>query len=113
MGTDRVITAAQRACRVAWAVLGVWLALPLAGQAQQPSEVISASPSPPPASATSGELTRAQAIALVQRRYHARVVRTVLAEQEGRRVYVFKLLSAGSQVWTVRIDAKTGAQVQP
>lgn len=58
------------------------------------------------------ELSRAQAIALVQGRYRARVVRTsLLQDKSGRRLYVFRLLSGSGKVWTVRIDAQSGAEV--
>ena len=62
--------------------------------------------------AAGGELSRAQAIALVEGRYRgARVVRTTLQDEKGRQLYVFRLLSANGMVWTVRIDARTGAEV--
>ena len=62
--------------------------------------------------AVGSELSRAQAIALVQGRYGARVVRTTLSQDKGgRRLYVFRLLSGNGKVWTVRIDAQTGAEV--
>lgn len=58
------------------------------------------------------ELSRAEAVALVQRRYHARVVRThLLQDAQGRPVYEFRLLSAGGKVWTVRIDAYSGVEL--
>ena len=58
------------------------------------------------------ELSRAQAVALVQRRYHARVVRThLLQDAHGRPMYEFRLLSAGGKVWTVHIDAYSGAEL--
>lgn len=64
----------------------------------------------PPAAAN--QLSRAQAIALVQGRYRARVVRTTLSQDKsGRALYVFRLLSGSGKVWTVRIDARTGAEV--
>jgi hypothetical protein len=70
--------------------------------------VVGASGSP----AAGSELSRAQAIALVQGRYRARVVRTTLSQdKDGRRLYVFRLLSGSGKVWTVRIDAQTGAEV--
>ena len=62
--------------------------------------------------AAGGELSRAQAVALVEGRYRgARIVRTTLQDEKGRSVYVFRLLSANGMVWTVRIDAHTGAEV--
>ncbi len=57
------------------------------------------------------ELSRAQAVALVQRRYRARVVRSHLTQNAaGRPVYELRLLSAGT-VWSVRIDAYSGAEI--
>lgn len=49
-----------------------------------------------------------QAIAQVERRYNARVVRAEQAEFNGRRIYVMRLLSEEGRVWTVRVDAETG-----
>lgn len=58
------------------------------------------------------ELSRAQAVALVQRRYRARVVRAHLLQVSGGHpVYELRLLSAAGMVWTVRIDAYSGAEV--
>jgi hypothetical protein len=58
------------------------------------------------------QLSRAEAVALVQRRYRARVVRThFLQDANGRPMYEFRLLSAGGKVWTVRIDAFSGAEL--
>jgi uncharacterized membrane protein YkoI len=61
----------------------------------------------------SHEVSREQAAQMLQNRYGnaARVVRTDVIEQGGRRVYVFRLLSANGRVWIVRIDARTGAEV--
>ncbi|HWG77549.1 MAG TPA: PepSY domain-containing protein [Steroidobacteraceae bacterium] len=58
------------------------------------------------------QLSRAEAVALVQRRYRARVVRTQYQQDaNGRAIYEFRLLSAGGKVWTVRIDAYSGAEL--
>jgi uncharacterized membrane protein YkoI len=57
------------------------------------------------------ELSREQAVALVQKRYGARVVRAALLDQDGRHLYVFRLLSAAGKVWIVRVDARTGTEV--
>jgi Peptidase propeptide and YPEB domain len=57
------------------------------------------------------ELSREQAVALVQKRYGARVVRAELLNQDGRHLYVFRLLSAAGKVWIVRVDARTGTEV--
>ena len=59
------------------------------------------------------QLSPTQAVALAQHRYHARVVRTTMQrDASGRQLYVLRLLSAGGRVWTVRIDAHSGAEVQ-
>jgi uncharacterized membrane protein YkoI len=57
------------------------------------------------------ELSREQALQLVQKRYGARVVRTDIADQAGHRLYVFRLLSVDGKVWIVRVDARSGAEV--
>jgi len=54
------------------------------------------------------ELSREQVVAMVQKRFNARVVRADTADEGGRRIYVMRLLSEGSKVWTVRVDAATG-----
>lgn len=77
------------------------------GQSDQTSQNVRIDPS-----GTAQDLSRAQVVALVQRRYRARVVRTTLQQdQSGRRLYVFRLLSPGGRVWTVRIDAHSGAEI--
>ena len=75
-----------------------------------------ASPKPDPAPApmqarVEPELSREQAVALVQKRYGARVVRAEFLDQDGRHVFVFRLLSAAGKVWIVRVDARTGTEV--
>jgi len=49
-----------------------------------------------------------EAVARAERQYHARVVRTDVQDEDGRKVYVLKLLSEGGRVITVRVDAQTG-----
>ncbi len=50
-----------------------------------------------------------EAVDLAQRRYNARVVRAEVAERDGRRVYVLRLLSEDGRVFNVRVDAATGS----
>jgi hypothetical protein len=59
-----------------------------------------------------GELTQAQAAALVQQRYAARVIRASSADEGGRRIYVFRLLSQAGKVWEVHVDARSGMEVR-
>lgn len=49
-----------------------------------------------------------QAVAMVERRFKARVVRADVRDEKGRRVYVLRLLS-DERVWTVRVDAESGS----
>src|SRR5262245_4459067 len=49
-----------------------------------------------------------EAVRRAEAQYHARVVRTDVQDEDGRKVYVLKLLSDGGRVITVRIDAATG-----
>lgn len=109
-------TAQLRTFGVLALTVGVGISLVLAASALGQSPAItppissSAAPQSPPQAGH--ELSRAQAIALVQGRYGARVVRTSVAEdKEGHRLYVFRLLSGNGKVWNVRIDAYTGAEV--
>jgi uncharacterized membrane protein YkoI len=59
----------------------------------------------------SGSVSLDQAVAMVQSRYGARVMRANTVEEEGRLVHYIRLMSADrARVWTVRIDAATGRE---
>ena len=49
-----------------------------------------------------------EAVSRAERQYRARVVRTDVQDEDGRKVYVLKLLSEDGRVITVRVDAQTG-----
>jgi len=49
-----------------------------------------------------------EAVRRAEAQYHAKVVRTEVQDEDGRKVYVLKLLSEDGRVMTVRIDAATG-----
>jgi hypothetical protein len=49
-----------------------------------------------------------EAVRRAEAQYRARVVRTEVQDEDGRTVYVLKLLSEDGRVITVRIDAATG-----
>jgi hypothetical protein len=49
-----------------------------------------------------------EAVRRAEAQYNARVVRTEVQDEDGRKVYVLKLLSEGGRVITVRVDAQTG-----
>jgi hypothetical protein len=109
--------------RVLALALSLAIALPLAHAAERPGRhrdeppptSTEAPPRTPPPGFGMREPPRGragvsmdQAIAQVERRYKARVVRAEQAESNGRRIYVLRLLSEEGRVWTVRVDAETG-----
>ena len=49
-----------------------------------------------------------EAVRRAEAQYNAKVVRTDVQDEDGRKVYVLKLLSEDGRVITVRIDAATG-----
>ena len=51
-----------------------------------------------------------EAVSRAQKQYRARVVRTEVRGEDGRRIYVLRLLSDDGRVWTVRIDAASGRE---
>ena len=56
-----------------------------------------------------GGLSLDAVVQMVQQRYNARVVRAETRQENGRTVYVLRLLNADGKVWTVRVDADSGA----
>jgi uncharacterized membrane protein YkoI len=48
-------------------------------------------------------------VAQVEKRYRARVVRVETRQHKGRTVYELRLLNAEGKVWTVQVDADSGA----
>jgi hypothetical protein len=49
-----------------------------------------------------------EAVSRAEAQYKARVVRTDVVDEDGRKVYVLKLLSENGRVFTVRVDANSG-----
>lgn len=50
-----------------------------------------------------------EAIDRAQRRYKARVIRADVRQDGDRTTYILRMLSDDSRVWTVKVDAATGA----
>jgi uncharacterized membrane protein YkoI len=50
-----------------------------------------------------------QAVEMAQRQYRAKAVKAETVESGGKRVHQIRLLSAEGKVWTVRVDAESGA----
>jgi hypothetical protein len=62
----------------------------------------------PPAAMQRGGVSLDEAVSRAEQQFRARVVRTEVQDEDGRKVYVLKLLSEDGRVFTVRIDAATG-----
>jgi Peptidase propeptide and YPEB domain len=77
-------------------------ARPGAGAGAQPVEI---------AFGTLAGVSMDQAIQMAERQYGAKVVRASVSEDNGRRVYVLRLVSEQGRVWTVRVDAASGAMM--
>ena len=73
--------------------------------------VLAASPRPQSylLAVTNGAVSMDQAVQMVEQRYHARVVKAQTLKEEGRTVYVLRLLDDAGKVWTVRVNAANGA----
>jgi uncharacterized membrane protein YkoI len=54
-------------------------------------------------------LSMDQAVKMIEQRFHARVVKAEAQHDAGRTVYVLRLLNDSGKVWTVRVDASSGA----
>jgi uncharacterized membrane protein YkoI len=60
-------------------------------------------------SATGKQVSMDQAVRMVEQRYHARVVKAEAEDDNGRTVYLLRLLNDSGRVWTVRVDAVSGS----
>jgi uncharacterized membrane protein YkoI len=56
-----------------------------------------------------GEVSMEQAVRMVEQRYRARVVKAESRKDNGRTTYVLRLLNDSGKVWTVHVDAASGA----
>jgi uncharacterized membrane protein YkoI len=64
-----------------------------------------------PVTFQSGGVSLEQAVAMVQSKYGAKVMRANSVEEDGRVVHYIRLMTPDrSRVWTVRVDAATGRE---
>jgi uncharacterized membrane protein YkoI len=80
-----------------------------AGVALVPASAVPAQTATPLVMPRSSSLSMDQAVRLVEERYHARVVKAQTEQEEGRTLYVLRLLNDAGKVWTVRVDASSGS----
>jgi uncharacterized membrane protein YkoI len=60
------------------------------------------------AAPTAPNLSMDEAVRMVEKRYHARVVKAETERDNGRTVYQLRLLNEAGRVWTVHVDAANG-----
>jgi len=84
-------------------VLIVLLSLPMATGATAVATEVAHGNTP------AGEVSMEQAVRMVEQRYRARVVKAESRKDNGRTTYVLKLLNDSGKVWTVHVDAASGA----
>ncbi len=70
-----------------------------------------AAPAGPPAAGTlaTRALSMDEAVRMTEQRFHARVVKAETQRDNGHVFYVLRLLNEAGRVWTVRVDAESGA----
>ena len=88
---------------------GLWAAAVATGAALVTASAPSTRPSATPTVMPRGDMSMDQAVRMVEQRYHARVVKAETQHDEGRTLYVLRLLNDAGKVWTVRVDAARGA----
>jgi len=64
---------------------------------------------PAPIVLAGASLSMDEAVKMAEQRFHARVVKAETHVENGRTVYELRLLNEAGRVWTVRVDAASGA----
>ena len=63
----------------------------------------------PAVAAAPAQISMDQAVKMAEQRYHARVVKAEAQHNGTQVVYVLRLLNDSGRVWTVHVDAASGA----
>jgi uncharacterized membrane protein YkoI len=92
----------------AWRAALLFLWLPVLGAAL-PTAAAAAGEPAGRAVVASVTVSMDQAVKMVEQRFHARVVKAEAHKDNGRSVYVLKLLDDSGKVWTVRVNASDGS----
>lgn len=72
------------------------------------ASIVSAAAAPATAAAPA-QVSIDQAVKMAEQRYHARVVKAEAQRNGAQTVYVLRLLNESGRVWTVHVDAASGA----
>ena len=62
-----------------------------------------------PATQNTAPVSMDQAVKMAEQRFHARVVKAETHRDGGHTVYALRLLNDAGRVWTVQVDATSGA----
>lgn len=62
-----------------------------------------------PIAMAAASVSMEQAVKMAEQRFKAKVVRAETQHNDGRTVYVLRMLNESGRVWTVRVDASNGA----
>ena len=92
----------MRSSLPAW-VLAVSAALAFVVPVARAAEV------PQPITVAVASVSMEQAVKMAEQRFGAKVVRAETQHNDGRTVYVLRMLNESGHVWTVRVDASNGA----
>jgi len=92
----------------AWRTALLFLWLPPVGAALPAASAAAGEPAGR-AVVASATVSMDQAVKMVEQRYRARVVKAETHKENGRTVYVLRLLNDLGKVWTVRVDASDGS----
>ena len=63
---------------------------------------------PRPVFVAATSVSMEQAVKMAEQRFKAKVVRAETQHNDGRTVYVLRMLNESGHVWTVRVDAANG-----
>ncbi len=56
-----------------------------------------------------GLMSMDQAVKMAEQKFHAQVIKAQAQKEGGKTIYVLQLLNKTGHVWTVHVDAATGA----
>ncbi len=71
--------------------------------------VAPAAEEPRPIAFGAASVSMEEAVKMAEQRYMAKVVRAETQHDDGRTVYVLRMLNESGRVWTVRVDASSGS----
>ena len=69
---------------------------------------VRATEEPRPVFVAATSVSMEQAVKMAEQRFKAKVVRAETQHNDGRTVYVLRMLNESGHVWTVRVDAANG-----